>query len=175
MSDTTKDDITTLAELAYDALRPNPSNDNAYAIERVFRESVKAVKDSNEFRIDPEEAELLVTGRLQKLPDRSDQVYRVPAEDSESGDPLNDRIERYAEAFSHRLLADRCEGKPSLLKRRANNFADGFYAATVKLQQAEYAENDDEPAAAEAPAETGLDEFAERADDSTDNESETSD
>lgn len=161
MSETTKDDITALAELAYNAIRPNPSNDSAYAIERVFRESVKAVKDSNEFRIGADEAALLVAGRLQKLPERSDQVYRVPADDSESGDPLNDRIERYAEAFAQRLLVDRCEGKPSLLKRRANNLADGFYAATVKLQQAEYAGTDDED---DESAETDLDEFAEHSD-----------
>ena len=144
MSETTKDDITTLAELAYDAIRPNPTNNNAYAIERVFRESVKAVKDSNEFRISADEAALLVAGRLQKLPDRSNQVYRVPAEDSESGDLLNGRIERYADEFAQRLLVNRCEGKPSLLKRRANNLADGFYAATIKLQQEEFAENNDE-------------------------------
>lgn len=150
MSDTTKDDITTLAELAYDAIRPNPSNDSVYAIERMFRESVKAVKDSNEFRISADEAALLVSGRLQKLPDRSDQVYRVPAEDSESGDLLNDRIERYADEFAQRLLVARCEGKPSLLKRRANNLADGFYAATVKLQQEEFAENSDETTTDEA-------------------------
>lgn len=134
MTKTTKDDISYLAELAYDAIRPVYGNDKPYAIERVFRESVKAVKESNEFRMDANEAALLVSGRLQKLPDRSDQVFRVSAEKSEHGGHLNERIERYAEAFAQRLLVDRCEGKPSLLKRRANNFADGFYAATIKLQ-----------------------------------------
>lgn len=144
MSGTTKDDITTLAALAYDAIRPDPTNDNAYAIERVFRESVKAVKGSNEFRISADEAALLISGRLQKLPDRSDQVYRVPSADSERGDPLNERIERYADEFAQRLLVDRCDGKPSLLKQRANNLADGFYAATIKLQREEYAKTSDE-------------------------------
>jgi len=131
---TTRDDISELAALAYDAIRPVYGNDKPYAVERVFRESVKAVKESNEFRVSADEAELLVAGRLQKLPDRSNQVYRVPEADSEHGGHLNDRIERYAEAFAQRLLVDRCEGKPSLLKRRANNFADGFYAATLRLQ-----------------------------------------
>lgn len=131
---TTSDDISELAALAYDAIRPNYDNDKPYAVERVFRESVKAVKESNEFRMNADEAALLVAGRLQKLPDRSDQVYRVSAEKSEHGGHLNDRIERYADAFAERLLIDRCEGKPSLLKRRANNFADGFYAATLRLQ-----------------------------------------
>lgn len=133
-STTTRDDISELAALAYDAIRPVYGNDKPYAVERVFRESVKAVKESNEFRVNADEAELLVAGRLQKLPGRSNQVYRVPKTDSKHGGHLNERIERYAEAFAQRLLVDRCEGKPSLLKRRANNFADGFYAATLRLQ-----------------------------------------
>lgn len=131
---TAKDDISYLAELAYDAIRPKPGNDKPYAVERVFRESVKAVKESNQFRMNADEAALLVAGRLRKLPKRSDQVYRVSSEDSQYGDHLNDRIDRYAEGFAERMLVGRCDGKPSLLKRRANNFADGFYAATLQLQ-----------------------------------------
>jgi len=132
---TARDDISELAALAYDAIRPVYGNDKPYAVERVFRESVKAVKESNEFRVNAGEAELLVTGRLQKLLRRSNQVYRVSKTESEHGGHLNERIERYAEAFAQRLLVDRCEGKPSLLKRRSNNFADGFYAATLRLQR----------------------------------------
>ena len=134
-STTTKDDVTALAELAYDAIRPVYGNDKAYAVERVFRESVKAVKDSNEFRLNGDEAALLVAGRLEKLHQRSEQVWPVPADKSRSGDRLNERIERYADAFAQRLLVNRSEGKPSLLKRRANNLADGFYAATIQLQR----------------------------------------
>ena len=144
MTTTTRDDISELAALAYDAIRPRYGNDKPYAIERVFRESVKAVKDSNEFRMDADEAALLIAGRLQKLPERSNQVFRVPEADSEHGGHLNDRIERYADTFAQRLLVDRCEGKPSLLKRRANNLADGFYAATLKLQQQSFEKNSDE-------------------------------
>lgn len=135
MTNVTKDTVTELAELAYDAVRPVYGNDSPYAVERVFRESVKAVKDSNEFRLSADEAALLVAGRLEKLHRRSEQVWPVPADKSRSGDPLNERIERYAETFAQRLLVDRCEGKPSLLKRRANNLADGFYAATIRLQR----------------------------------------
>lgn len=144
-STTPKDDITHLAELAYDAIRPASDNDKAYAIERVFRESVKAVKESNEFRMDADEATLLVAGQLQKLPDRSDQVYRVSRDDSEYGGHPNERIERYAEAFAQRLLIGRCEGKPSLLKRRSNNFANGFYAATLRLKYQSAETDSDEP------------------------------
>jgi len=61
-------------------------------------------------------------------------VWPVPAEKSRSGDQLNERIERYADTFAQRLLVDRCEGKPSLLKRRANN-RGRLYAATIQLQR----------------------------------------
>lgn len=144
MTTTTRDDISELAALAYDAIRPDYGNDKPYAVERVFRESVKAVKDSNQFRMGADEAALLITGRLQKLPNRSSQVFRVSEGESEYGGHLNDRIERYAEAFAQRLLVDRCEGKPSLLKQRSNNLADGFYAATLKLQQQSFEEYSDE-------------------------------
>jgi CRISPR-associated protein Csc3 len=153
---TTRDDISELAALAYDAIRPNYDNDKPYAVERVFRESVKAVKESNEFRIHADEAALLVAGRLQKLPDRSDQVYRVSAEKSKHGGHLNERIERYADAFVERLLIGRCEGKPSLLKRRANNFADGFYAATLRLQ---YQSSGDEDETDEQNDDSTIDDF----------------
>ena len=143
---TPKDDITHLAELAYDAIRPASDNDKAYAIERVFRESVKAVKESNEFRMNADEAALRIAGRLEKLPNRSNQVYRVSREDSGHGGHLNERIERYAEAFAQRLLVDRCDGKPSLLKRRANNLADGFYAATLRLKYQTDEDDSDESA-----------------------------
>jgi hypothetical protein len=121
----------------------------------VFRESVKAVKDSNQFRMDADEAALLVAGRLQKLPDRSEQVFRVSREESEQGGHLNERIELYAEAFAERLLIGRCDGKPSLLKRRANGFADGFYAATLQLQYQDIDQSDDGSEADEPASENG--------------------
>jgi CRISPR-associated protein Csc3 len=133
-STTTKDDITHLAELAYDALRPTSDNDKPYAIERVFRESVKAVTDSDDLRMNPEEAVEVVTGRLMKLPERSGQVRRVSQNEIDSSEHLNERIRQYAEAFVERVLIGRCEGKPALVKRRANNLADGFYAATLRLK-----------------------------------------
>lgn len=143
MTTTANDDITELAELAYDAIRPVYGNTKPHAIERVFRESVKALKESNELRIDTSEAAVLVAGRLQKLHQRSDQVYPVLKEQSTHGEYLDERIERYAQTFAEQLLADRCESKPSLLKQRANNFADGFYAATLRLQRESARENNE--------------------------------
>jgi CRISPR-associated protein Csc3 len=101
----------------------------------VFRESVKAVKESNSLEIDEQDAIDRITGRLQKLPDRSEQVYRVSEEKSKRGGTPNERIEAYAELFVTDLLEPKYDMKPSLLKRDANNLADGFYAATLRLQR----------------------------------------
>jgi len=131
MTQKTRQRISTLAEYAFDALRPNPRNDSPHAVERVFRESVKAVKDANTLQI-------RVTGRLQKLPDRTDHLHRVSGEKSEQEGTPNERIEAYAEYFVDEILIRMYDGKPSLLKRDANNLADGFYAATLRLQREEY-------------------------------------
>lgn len=138
MTQKMKQRISTLAEYAFDALRPNPRNDSPHAVERVFRESVKAVKDANTLQIDRQNAIDRVTGRLQKLPDRTDHLHRVSGEKSEQGGTPNERIEAYAEYFVDEILIRMYDGKPSLLKRDANNLADGFYAATLRLQREEY-------------------------------------
>lgn len=142
MTQETTQRITTLADYAFDALRPNPRNSKPHAVERVFRESVKAVKDANTLRIDRQDAIDRVTGRLQKLPDRSDQIYRVSGEKSRRGGTPDERIERYAQYFVDEILLGMYEGKPSLLKRDANNLADGFYAATLRLQRETYGDDD---------------------------------
>jgi CRISPR-associated protein Csc3 len=134
----TSDTISTLAERAFDVIRPNPRNDKAYAIERVFRESVKAVKDFGPVQPSRQDAIDAVAGRVGKLPDRSDQVYRVGHEDSEHGGSVDERVVRYAECFVDEVLFGMFDGDPSKLKRRSNNLADGFYAATLRLQRKQY-------------------------------------
>jgi CRISPR-associated protein Csc3 len=135
MTNDTSERISTLADYAFDAIRPVGGNSKPYAIERVFRESVKAVKEANSLDIDEQDALDRITGRLQKLPDRSDQVYRVSGAKSKRGGTPNERIEMYAEKFVNGLLKPKYEMKPSLLKRDANNLADGVYAATLRLQR----------------------------------------
>ena len=130
--------ISELAARAFDVIRPAPGNDKPYAIERVFRESVKAVKEFGPLDISRQDAIDAVAGRVGKVPERSEQVYRVPHEDSEAGGTYNERVERYAEYFVDEVLIGMFDGKPSRLKRRANNLADGFYAATLRLQREQY-------------------------------------
>lgn len=139
----TSDTISELAELAFDVIRPDPSNSKPYAVERVFRESVKAVKDFGPVQPSRQDAVFAVAGRVRKIVERSDQVYPVGHEDSQHGDSFGERVERYAEFFVDEVLFGMFEGKPSKLKRRSNNLADGFYAATLRLRREHY-QNDDE-------------------------------
>ena len=140
----TSDTISELAERAFDAIRPDPTNRKPYAVERVFRESVKAVKDFGPVRPSRQDAVDAVAGRIGKLPERSDQVYRLAREDSEHGGHLEERIEHYAEFFVDEVLFGMFGGEPSKLKRRANNLADGFYAATLRLQRDHYQDEQDD-------------------------------
>jgi len=132
------DTISELAARAFDVIRPAPGNDKPYAIERVFRESVKAVKEFGPLEISRQDAIDAVAGRVGKVPERSEQVYRVPHEDSDASGAYDERVERYAEFFVDEVLIGMFDGKPSRLKRRANNLADGFYAATLRLQREQY-------------------------------------
>lgn len=137
----TSNTISELAARAFDVIRPAPGNDKPYAIERVFRESVKAVKEFGPLDISRQDAIDAVAGRVGKVPERSEQVYRVPHEDSNSGRTYDERVDRYAQFFVDEVLIDMFDGKPSRLKRRANNLADGFYAATLRLQREQYQNN----------------------------------
>ncbi|WP_128478967.1 type I-D CRISPR-associated protein Cas10d/Csc3 [Halorussus pelagicus] len=144
-SDTmTSDTIRELAERAFDVIRPVQWNDKPYAIERVFRESVKAVKEFGPVEMSRQDAIDAVAGRVGKLPGRSEQVHRVKHEDSDHGGTYDERVEYYAEFFVDEVLHEMFDGKPSRLKRRANNLADGFYAATLRLQRENRDESSDE-------------------------------
>ncbi len=138
----TSDTISELAELAFDVIRPDPTNSKPYAVERVFRESVKAVKNFGPVRPSRQDAVYAVAGRVGKL--RSEQVYPVGHKESEHGGSFDERVERYAEFFVDEVLFGMFDGEPSKLKRRSNNLADGFYAATLRLQRDHYQNEDDE-------------------------------
>lgn len=134
----TSDTISELAELAFDVIRPAYGNDKPYAIERVFRESVKAVKEFGPLDISRQDAIDAVAGRVGKIPRRSEQVFPVGHENSDHDGTFDERVERYAEFFVEEVLIGMFDGKPSQLKRRSNNLADGFYAATLRLQREQY-------------------------------------
>jgi len=131
MTQETSDIIDELARRAYDVARP--TSFKAYAVERVFRESVKAITEMSSARPSEEDAKLYVSGRVQKMVGRGEQIYIVNEEMSEHGGTVEERAERYADYFVEEVLYGVCDGNPSRLKRMSNNLADGFYAATLKL------------------------------------------
>jgi CRISPR-associated protein Csc3 len=155
MNDTPHSRITKLAELAFDAIRPNTRGNKPHRVERVFRESVKAVtKTGGQFA--REDYKMLVSGRLQKMLSRQagNGVYPVGHGDSEAGTPLQERIEDYSDFFVDEILFGIANGRPSQLKRLENNLADGFFGATLRLNSEQYREqrSDDAEATADADA-----------------------
>jgi len=141
MTQETSEIIDELAKLAFDIARP--TSFKPYAVERVFRESVKAITDVGTIQPGPEDCKRYVSGRIQKMLDRGEQVYRVSEEKATLDGDYGVRIERYAEFFVDELLVGLCDGKPSRLKRLSNNFADGFYAATLRLMREQGSSDDD--------------------------------
>ena len=145
MTEQTHDTISELSRRAFDVIRPDPTNRKPYAIERVFRESVKAIKEFGAYEPSRQDAIDAVAGRVGKIVDRSEQVYPVGHEESTHGGSFDERVDHYAEFFVDEVFLGIFDGKPSRLKRRENNLADGFYAATRRLQRDHYQnESDDE-------------------------------
>lgn len=154
MTERTSDTIDELARLAFDIARP--TSFKAHAVERVFRESVKAITGPGTTQPTRQDCKHYVSGRIQKLIDRSEQIYPISEEKSTYGGNFGERVDRYAEFFVGRLLFELCDGKPSRLKRLSNNFADGFYAATLRLIREGSTADEDAPSA-EEHIETGDD------------------
>jgi len=153
MSDTPHNRITRLAELAFDAIRPNTRGNKPHRVERVFRESVKAVTKTGG-QLGREDYTMLVSGRLQKMLDRQagNGIYPVGHEESEAGTSFQERIEDYSEFFVDEILFGIANGRPSQLKRLENNLADGFFGATLRLSNVQYQEQHGDDAETDADA-----------------------
>lgn len=133
MTRKTSNIIDELAGLAFDIARPKSFK--PYAVERVFRESVKAITEPGTTQPGAEDCKRYVSGRIQKMIDRGEQVFPVSEEKSVTDGNYGERVDQYAEYFVDEVLVGLCDGKPSRLKRLSNNFADGFYAATLRLMR----------------------------------------
>lgn len=142
MTQETSDIMDELARRAYDVARP--TSFKAYAVERVFRESVKAITEMSGARPSKDDAKLYVSGRIQKMVGRGEQLYRVSKEKSNAGGTIEERAERYADYFVEEVLYGICDGNPSRLKRMSNNLSDGFYAATLRLRREESDEDSEQ-------------------------------
>lgn len=135
--------IDKLAALAFDVARP--TSFKPYAVERVFREGVKAITEPGTTQPGAEDCKRYVSGRLQKMVDRGEQVYPVSEEKARHGGGYGERVDRYAEFFVEEVFVNLCDGKPSRLKRLSNNFADGFYAATLRLMRKQSESEETQP------------------------------
>ena len=137
--------VKTIHELAALGLRVAiPKGYEPHRIEKLFRESVKAIK-TKEPGSEREDYVDAVSGRLLKMMRRAgnDQFYYV------SGLYDKERTLKFAESFVDLVFYKIADGQPGKLKKKSNDLSDGFYAATLyqwddvfKTTKAEKAEFD---------------------------------
>jgi CRISPR-associated protein Csc3 len=108
MTEKTSDTIDELARLAFDVARP--TSFKPHAVERVFRESVKAITKVGTTQPSRQDCKHYVSGRIQKLIDRSEQIYPISEEKSMEGGNFGERVDRYADFFVDRLLSTSVTG-----------------------------------------------------------------
>ena len=113
MTEETRERIDELAHLAFDVARP--TSFKPYAVERVFRESVKAVTETGTTRPGRQDCVYYVSGRIQKMIDRSEQVYPVSEDKASKDGNFSERVDAYAEFFVDEILFDICDGEEQLI------------------------------------------------------------
>jgi len=123
------DRICHLAELGFEIARPNGYK--PHAVERLFRESVKAITELRGMDLSKCDYRATVSGRIQKTLDRmaEDQAF-VPERMG-----LDAKADEFADFFVNEILNGICDGKPGRLKKMSNNLADGYYSATLSLRR----------------------------------------
>jgi len=143
MSEQVSGIIDELARLAFSVGRPRSFK--PYAVERLFRESVKAVKSTGTMQtLNRDDYVSLVSGRVQKAVSRGDQLW-IPSRErlgTELG--FGERADLFAAFFVDRILYGLCDGKPGRLKKVSNNLSDGFFAATLREMRNQKSEKSEE-------------------------------
>lgn len=133
MSEQVSGIVDELARLAFSVGRPRPGNFKPYAVERLFRESVKAVKSTGTMQtLNRDDYVSLVSGRVQKAVFRGGQLYPPSKEKLGTELGFGERADLFAAFFVDRILYGLCDGKPGRLKKVSNNLSDGFFAATLR-------------------------------------------
>lgn len=104
-----------------------PKGYEPHRMEKLFRESVKAILAKKQDRYEKDDYVDAVAGRLLKMMRRAgnDQFYYIPG----LYDTLRTQI--FAEAFVDLIFYKIADSQPGKLKRKANDLSDGFYAATL--------------------------------------------
>jgi hypothetical protein len=123
------DKINQLAELGF--MIAQPKGYKPHAVERLFRESVKAVMGFRGVKLSSSDYKAAVSGRIQKTIDRmgKDQAF-IPGRKE-----IDIRADEFAEYFVDNIMNDICESKPGRLKKLSNNLADGYYSATLSIRR----------------------------------------
>lgn len=104
-----------------------PKGYEPHRVERLFRESVKAIKAKKHGDFKREDYVDAVAGSLLKMMRRAgdDQFYY------RSGMYHPDRTLKFAESFVDLAFYKIAGGHPGKLKQKSNDLSDGFYAATL--------------------------------------------
>jgi CRISPR-associated protein Csc3 len=123
------DKICHLAELGFKIAQPKGYK--PHAVERLFRESVKAITELRGVNLSKCDYRATVSGRIQKTIERmgEDQAF-VPGRKD-----LDAKADEFADYFVENILNNICEGKPGRLKKMSNSLADGFYSATLSISR----------------------------------------
>ena len=131
MSEQVSGIVDELARLAFSVGRPRSFK--PYAVERLFRESVKAVKSTGTMQtLNRDDHVSLVSGRVQKAVSRGDQLWIPSREKLGTELGFGERADLFAAFFVDQILYGLCDGKPGRLKKVSNNLSDGFFAATLR-------------------------------------------
>ena len=131
MSEQVSGIVDELARLAFSVGRPRSFK--PYAVERLFRESVKAVKSTGTMQtLNRDDYVSLVSGRVQKAVSRGGQLYPPAKEKLDTELGFGERADLFAAFFVDQILYGLCDGKPGRLKKVSNNLSDGFFAATLR-------------------------------------------
>lgn len=106
-----------------------PKGFEPHRVEKLFRESVKAILAKRDGSFAREDYIDAVSGRLLKMMRRAgnDQFSLIP------GLYEFDRTHQFAEAFVDHVFYGLFDGNPGKLKRAANDISDGYYSATLEL------------------------------------------
>lgn len=104
-----------------------PKGYEPHRIERLFRESTKAIIAKKQGNFKREDFIDAVSGRLLKMMRRAgeDQFYYI------SGLYDSERTQKFAEAYVDYVFYKIADGQPGKLKQKSNDLSDGFYAATL--------------------------------------------
>lgn len=123
------DKICHLAELGFKIAQPKGYK--PHAVERLFRESVKAITELRGVNLSRNDYVAAISGRIQKTIDRigDDQAF-IPERRE-----IDVKSDEFANYFVDNILNNICDGKPGRLKKMSNSLADGYYSSTLSIRR----------------------------------------